>query len=157
MIALFKRSAAALPAVALVLSCAVAGAGELNPAAVTYKLPDQIQWSAPSPAGAQSALLAGDPTKEGLYVQLVKWPAGNHFSHPHFHPHDRFITVIKGTWWVSLGSEADVYNPDKMTAVKQGSFIFEPAFGHHYDQARDEEVIVQIMGTGPGEVDPARE
>jgi hypothetical protein len=33
--------------------------------------------------------------------------------------------------------------------VKQGSFIFEPAFGHHYDQARDEEVIVQIMGPGP--------
>jgi hypothetical protein len=57
--------------------------------------------------------------------------------------------VIKGTWWVSLGSEADVYNPDKMIAVKQGSFIFEPAFGHHYDQAKDEEVIVQIMGPGP--------
>jgi hypothetical protein len=30
-----------------------------------------------------------------------------------------------------------------------GSFIFEPAFGHHYDQAKDEEVIVQIMGPGP--------
>ena len=70
-------------------------------------------------------------------------------SHPHFHDQARYITVIKGTWWVSLGSEADVYNPDKMTPVKQGSFIFEPAFGHHYDMAKDEEVIVQIMGPGP--------
>ncbi len=29
---------------------------------------------------------------------MVKWLADNHFSHPHFHPHNRFITVIKGTW-----------------------------------------------------------
>ncbi len=36
-----------------------------------------------------------------------------------------------------------------MTALKPGSFIFEPAGGHHYDQARDEEVIVQIIGPGP--------
>jgi len=70
-------------------------------------------------------------------------------SRPHFHDQERYITVIKGTWWVSLGSEADVYNPEKMTAVKPASFIYEPAFGHHYDQARDEEVIVQIMGPGP--------
>jgi len=52
--------------------------------------------------------------------------------------------VIKGTWWVALGPEADVYNPDKMTALKPGSFIFEPD-----DQARDDEVVVQIMGPGP--------
>jgi hypothetical protein len=42
-----------------------------------------------------------------------------------------------------------VYNPEKMTAIKPGSFIYEPAFGDHYDQARDEEVIVRIMGPGP--------
>lgn len=30
-----------------------------------------------------------------------------------------------------------------------GSFIYEPAFGHHYDQARNEEVLVQLMGLGP--------
>ena len=33
--------------------------------------------------------------------------------------------------------------------MKQGSFLYEPAFGHHYDMAKDEEVIVQIMGPGP--------
>jgi len=30
-----------------------------------------------------------------------------------------------------------------------GSFVFHPAYGHHYDGAKDEEVIVQIMGMGP--------
>ena len=90
----------------------------------------------------------GDPSKAGMYVTRARFMPGQG-SRPHFHDQDRYITVIKGTWWVSLGSEADVYNPDKMTAVKPGSFIFEPAFGHHYDQARSEEVIVQIMGPGP--------
>jgi quercetin dioxygenase-like cupin family protein len=90
----------------------------------------------------------GDPSKPGMYVTRTQFLPGRG-SRPHYHDQDRYITVIKGTWWVSLGSEADVYNPEKMTPVKQGSFIFEPAFGHHYDQARDEEVIVQIMGPGP--------
>jgi hypothetical protein len=33
--------------------------------------------------------------------------------------------------------------------VKAGSFVFHPAFGHHYDGAKDEEVVVRIMGMGP--------
>jgi quercetin dioxygenase-like cupin family protein len=90
----------------------------------------------------------GDPGKPGMYVTRARFMPGRG-SRPHYHDQDRYITVIKGTWWVSLGPEADVYNPEKMTALKPGSFIFEPAGGHHYDQARDEEVIVQIIGPGP--------
>ena len=89
-----RRQSLLLPAIPLILSSALARAGELNPAAVTFKLPDQIQWGPPSAAGAHSAVLTGDPTKEGLYIVMTKWPAGNHFSHPHFHPHDRFITCL---------------------------------------------------------------
>ena len=61
----------------------------------------------------------------------------------------RYITVLKGTWWVATGPDADVYNPDKMTPVKAGSFIYEPAGGHHYDMAKDEEAVVEIIGMGP--------
>jgi len=93
-------------------------------------------------------VIFGDTGRPGMYVTRTRFMPGQG-SRPHYHDQDRYITVIKGTWRVSLGSEADVYNPDKMIAVKQGSFIFEPALGHHYDQARDEEVIVQIMGPGP--------
>lgn len=92
--------------------------------------------------------LLGDTRKPGMYVQRVRFGPGQG-THPHFHDQDRYITVIKGTWWVALGADADVYNPEKMTPLKPGSFIFEPANGHHYDQARDEEVIVQIIGPGP--------
>jgi quercetin dioxygenase-like cupin family protein len=70
-------------------------------------------------------------------------------SRPHVHDQDRYVTVIKGTWWVALGPESDVYDPSKMTPVKPGGFVFHPAGGHHYDGAKDEEVIVQIMGMGP--------
>ncbi|MBW8867760.1 MAG: cupin domain-containing protein [Acidobacteria bacterium] len=90
----------------------------------------------------------GDPRAAGIYVTRNRFAPGQG-SHPHYHDKARYITVIKGTWWVSLGAESDTYNPEKMTAVKPGSFIYEPAFGHHYDMAKDEEVVVQIMGEGP--------
>ena len=70
------------PAIPLILSSGLARAVELNSAAVTYELPDQIQWGPPNPAGAQNVVLTSDPAKEGLYIVMVKWTAGNHFSHP---------------------------------------------------------------------------
>ena len=96
----------------------------------------------------KTGAIFGDPAKPGIYVTRNRFAPGQG-SHPHYHDQARYITVIKGTWWVSLGPESDVYDPDKMTSVRPGSFIFEPAFGHHYDMAKDEEVIVQIMGQGP--------
>ena len=47
---------------ALASMLSVGSAAELNPAAVIYKLPDQIQWSPVGSEGAQSAVLVGDPT-----------------------------------------------------------------------------------------------
>jgi quercetin dioxygenase-like cupin family protein len=90
----------------------------------------------------------GNPSQPGIYVTRNRFAPGQG-SRPHYHDQARYITVIKGTWWVSLGPESDVYDPEKMTPVKAGSFIYEPAFGHHYDMAKDEEVVVQIMGEGP--------
>src|SRR4029450_9767592 len=90
----------------------------------------------------------GDPNKPGMYVTRARFMPGQG-SRPHYHDQDRYITVIKGTWWVSLGPESDVYNPAKMVAMKAGSFVFHPAFGHHYDGAKDEEAVVRIMGMGP--------
>src|SRR6202035_2276249 len=43
--------------------------------------PSEIPWQ-----GArhnERALLAGDPSKSGVYVMMSKWPNGS-FSHPHF-------------------------------------------------------------------------
>ena len=98
--------------------------------------------------GGRSVTLAGDPSKPGIYVTRITWAPGSG-SRPHFHDQARYITVLKGTWYVATGPDADVYNPDKMTAVKAGTFIYEPPNGHHYDMAKDEEAVVEIIGMGP--------
>jgi quercetin dioxygenase-like cupin family protein len=92
-----------------------------------------------------SVKVFGDPAKPGMYVYRNRFAPGQ-TSRPHFHDQDRYVTVIKGTWWTG---EGDVFEPDKMVPIKTGGFMFHPAGFHHYDGAKDEEVIVQIMGMGP--------
>jgi quercetin dioxygenase-like cupin family protein len=128
-------------------------ATELNPAAVTFKLPDQIEWkSPPGNSGSQNAVMVGDPTKEGLYIVLNKWLAGNHFSHPHYHPHDRFITVLKGTWWVGSGT---TYDPNATVPMPAGTFVTHYGQQVHFDGAKDEDAVLLIVGLGPATSTPA--
>ncbi len=101
-----------------------------------------------SEGASTQVIVLGDPRKPGMYVVRNRFAPGRG-SRPHFHDQDRYVTVIKGTWWVALGPEADVYDPARMTPIKAGGFVLHPAGGHHYDMAKDEEVIVQIMGMGP--------
>jgi quercetin dioxygenase-like cupin family protein len=128
-----------------------AGAVELNKAAVDYKLPDQIQWKENAAAGNAQAIVHGDPTKPGLYVVLLRWEAGNHFSKPHFHPNDRFITVLKGTWWVGTG---DKWDKDATVPMPAGSFVVHYGKQVHYDGAKDEDTVLQIVGDGPATSTP---
>jgi hypothetical protein len=139
---------------ALASMLSVGSAAELNPAAVIYKLPDQIQWSPVGSEGAQSAVLVGDPTKTGFYAVYIKWTPGNHFSHPHFHPNDRFIAVIQGTWWVGSGPKFD---PANTTPMPAGSFVTHFGKQVHWDGAKDEEVVLLIMGEGPATAFPVPE
>jgi hypothetical protein len=128
-------------------------AGDLNPAALTFKLPSQIPWvESPSGANAQ-AVLVGDPAKPGLYIVLNKWHA-HHNSRPHYHPNDRFITVLSGTWWVNTGAK---YDPDHMVPMPAGSFVTHYAKQIHYDGAKDGDCVLEIVGMGPETVTPAEE
>ena len=88
----------------------------------------------------------GAQNQDGFYVYRNRF--GPHqTSKPHFHDKDRWVTVIKGTWY---GGEGDVFNPDSMIGIKTGGFQYHPAGFHHYDgSCDDQEVIVQIMGYGP--------
>jgi hypothetical protein len=124
----------------------VSHAVELNPAAIKIKLPEQISWEPITPAGNQNAVLVGDPSKPGFYMVLTKWLAGNHFSRPHFHPNDRFITVLKGTWWVGTGTKYDLINT---VALPPGSFVTHFAKQVHYDGGKFEDTILLIAGDGP--------
>jgi hypothetical protein len=137
----------------LVLPAAFAGmlsissAAELNPAALVYKLPAQIPWGPVSAAGSQQAVVVGDPSKPGFYAVYNKWTKGNHFSHPHFHPNDRYIVVLQGTWWVGTGPKFD---PEHGTVpMPAGSFVTHYGKQVHWDGAKDEDAVLLIMGEGP--------
>ena len=125
---------------------------DLNPNYVTYELPSQIKWTGRAGA-AETAVLMGDPSKEGLYIELVKWYPHNN-SRPHFHPNDRYITVLSGTWWVGSGTK---YAPDSMVAMPAGSYVVDLAKQPHYDGARDETAVIEIVGEGPATITPAEQ
>jgi quercetin dioxygenase-like cupin family protein len=100
------------------------------------------------PERGREIRVLGNPNEPGFYVFRVVWEPGQG-SRPHFHDQARLITVLEGTWHVSTGAAADVYDPENMRVVPEGSFLFQPADGHHYDMAKDERVVIQISGIGP--------
>jgi hypothetical protein len=137
-------------AAATFLGLASINAADLNPAAISIKLPAQIPWVA-SPSGSIQANLVGDPDKPGMYVILVKWTP-HHMSRPHYHQNDRFVTVISGTWWVGTGSK---YDPNSTVPLPAGSFVTHTAKEVHYDGAKDGETVLEIVGMGPATSIPA--
>jgi quercetin dioxygenase-like cupin family protein len=117
------------------------------------KKPEDIVFSPnPNGEGPEFATIYGDPTKEGFYIIRARFKPGV-MSRPHRHPHERFVTVIKGTWWAGTGS---VFDPSKTTPLPAGSYMLHPAGAAHYDGAKDEEVIVEIKGMGPAPSIPVK-
>jgi quercetin dioxygenase-like cupin family protein len=140
-----RRWAHAVLGIAGLVCLGAATAGELDPKAVAFQTPGQIKWVESRNGSSASAIIAGDPNKEGLYVQMVKWHA-HHNSTPHSHPHDRFITVLSGTWWVGTGTNYDMNNTVPMTA---GTVVTHFGNQIHYDGAKDEDCVLEIIGMGP--------
>ena len=126
---------------------------ELNSAAISIQHSNQIKWTTNNNAGNANAILAGDPTKPGIYVELTKW-FPHHMSRPHFHPNDRYIAVLQGTWWVGSGPKFD---PANTTAMPAGSFVTHFGKQVHWDGAKDENAVLLIMGEGPATSTAAEE
>lgn len=114
--------------------------------------PADVRWQdVPGGHGARMATLLGDPSKPGIYVIRVRFPP-HLMSAPHWHPHDRYVTVLEGTWYTGTG---DTFDAARAVPLRPGSFMFHPAKATHWDgSAGDEPVIVQIMGEGPGTTTP---
>jgi len=106
--------------------------------------PDELTWNR-GPTGNQRSLIAGDETKQGMYVYRAKFPA-NFRNKPHYHPDERIVMVISGTLHVDYGEEFD---ESKMKALPSGSIWTEPAKQPHFVWVKDGEVVIQIIGNGP--------
>ena len=109
--------------------------------------PGEIDWQpAPSvlPAGAMMAVLAGDLTKEGLFIFRVRIPDGHRVA-PHFHPGLENVTVISGTFGIGMG---ETFDESALRDLGAGALVVIPAESPHFVLAKGETEI-QVHGIGP--------
>jgi hypothetical protein len=113
--------------------------------------PDQIQFGPVPPvlpAGAQLAVLEGDPMgSSGDFTIRLKMPDSYRIA-PHWHPKRENVTVISGSFKVGMGDSFDV---SKMTAFPAGSFAYLDPSMHHYGMAVGE-TVVQVHGMAPFQI-----
>lgn len=114
--------------------------------AATVQEPE-LKWGpAPAvfPAGAQLAVLQGNPMQPGLYTVRLRMPNGYKIA-PHTHPTDENVTVISGHFLVGMGSTFDAKS---MKTLPTGGFVTAPANMAHFAEAKGP-TIVQVHGIGP--------
>jgi hypothetical protein len=69
----------------------------------------------------------GSANQTGFYITRNRF-APNNTSRPHYHTMDRWVTVIKGTWY---GGRGKVFRPKEMVAMPPGSVMYHPAYFIH--------------------------
>jgi len=113
--------------------------------------PKDAQWGpAPPfvPAGAQIAVLAGDPTKAVPYAVRLKFPA-NYTIAAHSHPTDEHVVVTSGAVTFGMGDKV-MKGAATNTTLPPGGFALMPAKMNHFAYTAVESTIV-LYGTGPVE------
>src|SRR5262245_55621194 len=94
--------------------------------------PAEAQWGpAPPmlPAGAQIAVLAGDPTKPAPYTVRLKFPA-NYAIPAHSHPTDEHVVVTSGSFTIGAGDVLKKGAGNK--TLGPGGFALAAANMNHY-------------------------
>ncbi|MGH2375516.1 MAG: cupin domain-containing protein, partial [Gemmatimonadales bacterium] len=85
-----------------------------------------IAWQPAPPAlppGAESALLAGNPSESGQFTIRVRLPV-NYRVPPHWHSVDEYVTLLSGTLCIGTGERTDFQHG---TCVGAGTFFVMPA------------------------------
>src|SRR5215469_11128819 len=111
---------------------------------------NDLNWGpAPAvlPAGAQLAVLEGNPMQAGPYTMRLKMPAGYKIP-PHHHHAREHVTVISGEFLVGMG---DKFEEAKMNSFSPGAFAYLEPTVHHYAMAKGDTVI-QLNGQGPWQI-----
>lgn len=108
---------------------------------------DKLTWrpTEGNTLGVETAVVEGAPSKPGYYLTINHFPAGV-MSRPHYHPDERYVIVLRGTWYTD---EGETFRPKETTPLKPGDFMRHPKDGPHYDGALDEDTWVAISGYGP--------
>jgi len=109
---------------------------------------DDIKWGpAPPifPAGAELAVLQGDPSKAGEeFTVRLRFPNGWKLP-PHTHPTTENVTILKGTFLAGMGEQ---FVESNLKPLGRDAFASIPANHAHYVMARGQ-TIVQVNAIGP--------
>ncbi|HEY7683229.1 MAG TPA: cupin domain-containing protein [Gemmatimonadales bacterium] len=108
---------------------------------------DMLTWGAPPPvfpAGAQMAVVSGDPGKEGMFTVAIKMPAGYRIM-PHWHPTDETVEVKEGTFYFGMGDKLEQDKASSLPTGKQGTI---KATMHHYAFTKGPATIT-VTAMGP--------
>ena len=121
--------------------------------------PAEAQWGPAQsmlPAGAQIAVLAGNPMQPVPYTIRLKFAA--HYGIPaHSHPTDENVVVVSGTLTFGMGDKLTKESPHNKT-LSAGGFALMPANMNHFVYTGARETIIVLYGQGPVEfkyVNPA--
>jgi quercetin dioxygenase-like cupin family protein len=112
--------------------------------------PDALTWVTGG-NGIQTAAVLGDPTKPGTYVTRLRFPKGTRIA-PHMHPDERVAVVLSGSVLFGYG---EVFDEQQLAPMPTGATWTEPPKTPHFAWAKDEDVIIQVVGIGPSGTLPA--
>ena len=107
---------------------------------------DRVQWgpAAVLPAGAQIAVLEGNPSEKGPITLRLKFPA-NYDLPAHWHSMTERVTVLSGMFNIGMG---DKLNRKATMPLEPGGFVSLPANMRHFAWT-SAPTIVQINLEGP--------
>ena len=109
-----------------------------------------LKWAAapPSlPAGAQMAVVSGNPTKPGMFTIQLRMPA-DYAVPPHSHPANEVVKVLTGSLHYAMSDKMEVAKAKTLTA---GKTVTMGAKMNHWVHA-PEPTTVQVSGRGPFQI-----
>src|SRR6202163_1231112 len=92
---------------------------------------DKVQWGAAPPvlpAGAQIAVLEGNPSEKGPVTLRLRFPA-NYNIPAHWHSMTERVTVLSGEFHVGMGDKLD---RQASQTLESGGFVSLSAAMHHF-------------------------
>jgi quercetin dioxygenase-like cupin family protein len=110
------------------------------------------QWGAAPPmlpAGAQIAVLSGDPGKPVPFTVRLKFPA-NYSIPAHSHPTDEHVVIVSGALTFGMGNKLAKGAAANQT-LATGGYALMPANMNHYAYTSARETTIVLYGVGPVE------
>ena len=99
------------------------------------------------PAGAEMAVVSGDPGKKGMFTVELKMPA-DYAVPAHHHPTAETVKVLSGKLHYGMSDKLDMAKAKTLTA---GNAVTMKAKMNHWVHAPDAATI-QVSGMGPFEI-----